>query len=982
MDNGTNNYGVFKRTPSEEIVSRTLQANFRNFSNVIWRTGKAALDSEWNLLNDVAGNTVSNLIKSNIPSGWLSLGKNQSSTNCGIANTIRFYAQEDNQEAVIPNAVVNGYPVLIGGVNYTDTILNQITLSPAGSAARWDFVFLEVWRAQLRARDENNLPIAQNKPDADNIYKFGNVQFGGTNLVDDSIDTVFDEETSERVQVQYRIRVVSNVDFMSTDSYGFDDTNVRAQGAAAVSQVASYNFTNMIHELGDVGLWRAGFGNEASQIALQTVDGYSYAIPMFKIYRRPTNLWGDTGGDDLTALYNQLGNSAVLSALVSDRPDGKFHDGIDATDIIDLRQKVSFSGWNYHKLLEQNLDKFFRGELRQNRIKELTYDAISDTHIFGYTDLYGNVGPSGKRIYWSDAITQQSDIFASVSVSTTGVELDVYRGSGTGNWAVGNTIVVHVTAKYPSGTIIKGTPRVYLEDHLKTVITGTWSNLNTNQAIFSMSTGIWVGTNYDIWVYYDTEIPAGQGITNVQDDLFRVLYANASSFPTSNGVVVRGQNIKTESTRFQDLFEHPFENITDAQTYTETESVRARKQVRISPLIQTTTSKNGSQRALEVETLNVTTKTIYVPYPLQHLRGVYTSSTGGTELAMQNIVSRIQVSDLEANKILVSADYFIGSLTSLQYIPAGPGSEIELLGYIYQGQPLSYVLEHRATTSGTIGSRISLYNSNGVQWEIPVGATVSQFKWAGTRTKVRLSAGAGYDIGGLIIDCTESTNTGYITTMSNRDRVWIDCDYLGAPHDGAQIKLIYSYSPYQGSSIGNQNLSLVCKREHGIFFNNGTGGGVIDTSGITGTSSLMFTPLSPKLPGSFNDYLRNGTVIEITGGGRKRFSTDTWMFASYDVYGYHGGGRLWVDTDYLVPATPETTQRGFLSQPMLEIIFEEPLVDTLYAEFAMPLLVRNKVSGELLIMIQIGNKGIHTSDSPILVDLFRLEERIITNNLC
>lgn len=976
MDNGTNNYGAFKRTPSEEIVSRTQQAKFRSFSNVIWRTGKPALDSEWNLLNDVSSSFTADLVRCSSPSGWLTLGKNLYPTgNCNVSNAFEIYAQENSQEVAVPNAIVNGLPLLIGGVASSNSVYNRIVLPPASSSTRWDFVFLEVWRAQLRARDENNHDLAQNKPSAESVYKFGNVQYGGANLPDESIDTVFDEETSERVQIQYRIRTVANVVFPNTDSYGFDDTNVHAQGAGNAPQVSGYNFTNMATELGDPSLWRAGSGNEASQIALQTVDGYVYAIPMFKVYRRATYTWGDSGGDNASAAHNQLGNSAVLTDLVSDRPDGKFNNGIDASDIIDLRLKVSLTGWNFEKILESNLDKYFRGTLKSNRIPQLTYDAIADSHVFGYTDLLGNMGSSGKRIYWSDAITQQTDIFANVSVTTVSTDLDVFRGSGTGNWAVGNTIVIKTTSRLPMGTIIKGTPRIYLEDQAKTIITGTWSGLNTNQVVFSISAGIWIGTNYDIWVYYDIETPVGQGLTNVQDELLRVIYPNYAAF--TGGVVVRGQYLKTESNRFQDLFEHPFENKTDSKIYTEIESVRQRKQVRISPLIRTTTTLVGGTRTLEVETLDTSAKTIHVPYPLQHLRGVYTSSSGGTELAMQNIASRIQISGIENNQFLISADYFIGTLTSLQYAPAGPGSEIELLGSIFQGQPLNYVLEHRALSSGVVGTRVSLYNTNGVQWTMPVGALPTQFKWSGTRTKVRLSAGAGYDVGGLIIDCTESSNTGYISTMSNRDKVWIDCDYLGAPHAGAQIRLIYTSTSYQGSSIGNQNLTLVSKRQKGVFFNNGTGGGTVATTGTTGTSSFLFTPLSPKLPGSFNDYLRNGVPIEITSIGRKRYSSDIWTEATYDVYGFHGGGELWSDSSYVMPSTPQVTQRGFLSVPLVKVIFEEPLIDTQYAEFILPLLVRNNVTNELYLMIQIGNKGVHSSDSSVLVDLFHLSERIV-----
>lgn len=977
MNLGTNNYNALKLTPSEEIVSRTIQTNYKSYTNVIWRTGKPALDSEWNLINDLSMEMFTNTIRSVLPSGWLNLGKNKHTTNSGISNTIEFYAQENQQDLVLPNAIVNGWPLLVGGTNYSSSILNRIVLEAPGSR-RTDFVFLEVWRAQLRARDENNAPYNQNKPTSEYVYKFGNVQFAGTNLPDDSIDTVFNEETSERVQIQYRIRTVPNVIFTNTDSSGFENSSVQAQGAGSTPQLTGYGFTNMATELGDAGLWRAGNGNQASQTTLKTVDGYVYAIPMFKISRRGTNPYNDTAGDLASVPYNQAGNSTALSSLVSDRPDKKFNDGIDASDIVDLRNKIALS-LNYQKIMEQNLDKLFRGTLKSNWQQTLAYDSISDTDVLGYNDFLSNAGASGKRIFWSDAITQQSDIFAKVTTTTFSTSLDVYRGAGTGNWAIGNTIVFKTTTRLPVGTIIKATPRLYLEDTAKTPITGgTWFGLNTDQATYALPPGIWVGTNYSIWVYYDLELPANQGLTYTPDELLRVQYFNSSLFGSS-GTVVRGTNIKTETMRYQDLLQHPFENKTNTETFTETSLVKQRKQIKVSPLIQTTSEKNGATRTLQVETLNKTAKTVHVPYPLQHLRGVYTSATGGTEIAMQQVVTRLQVSDLiiSENKILLEEDSFIGTLTSLQYIPSGVGSEIELLGYIYQGSALSFVLEHKVVTGSAIGSRIILCNQTGDIWPIPIGATESQFKWAGTRIKVRQSAGYGYDIGGYIIDCSQSYNNSYINSMADRQPVWLDCDYLGAPHDGADIRMIYSYTPYQGSSVGGQTLSLAYKREKGIFFNNGTGGGTISVTGSSGTSNQTYTPVSPRLPGSLDDHLRNGTAIEITSPGKKRYNTDFWSAATYDLYGYHGGGQLWSE-DYTMPTLQ--APRGFFGLPMLEVIFEEPLVDATYAEFVMPILVKDKITGQLYLMVQIGNKGIHTGEigENILIDLFHLEERIIT----
>ena len=1059
IQDGTNDYGVKKLIPAEVIVSRTLQAKNRSFSNVIWRSGKPALDSEWNLINDMSAEVLTNYIKSNTPSGWLELGKNKFTTNSGVPNNVQFYAQDNMQELASPNAIVNGWPLLVSGTSFIDTTLNSIMLTPASSIARTDFVYLEVWRAQVRSRDTNNYAFVQNKPSTTELWGFGNVKLGSlgrgvsctraisshlvtftTNIpaittsgdkltvrlsstllkdyviqtinspvsvtlatnvetdvdswsnvsweirsknfsfIDDLVDVAIKPsvngiETSQRVQIQYAIRVVPNVLFTDSESKGFNSANVQGQGANPNPQVASYDFVNMKDELGDAGLWRSGHGDQASQVALGTVDGYSYAIPMFKINRRSTITYNDTGVDQGTAAINQQGNASILGGI-SDRPDNKFNDGIDVTDIVDLRMKIFPSGANWQEIIEKNIDILFRGMLKSNRAPELFYDSIANTDVIGYNDKWLDQGASGKRTYWSDAPTQQTDIFAEVKTITTSNSLDVYRASGTGNWHINDTIIVQILPTLPTGTIIPNNPRVYVENTtFNSAVTGTWTGVGTNIMTFRIDNIISPAlSNYDIWVYYDISLPAGQGIKYVPNDVLRVNYANSSAFV--NGSVVRGMRLDPVVTRYQDLFDHCFENETDIDVFSEIEIERQRKQLKISPLIESTSVRNGATRVLEVETLNKTAKTIYVPYPIQHLRGVYTNATGGTEIATQSI-SGLNVTsiDLSKNEILVSTGNFVAKLTSLKYDSSGSftGSEIELL--VVAGGNYGPVFQHRTSTT-PFGTRVKLYSTTGAPY-ILTDPIKENYKWQGNIIKVRSGSDYGFDLNSFVIDCKLSDNNSIISSMADRQQLWVDMDYLGAAHQGAELRIIYQHTPYQGSDVGNQNVSLLHKREKGFFFNNGTGGSVIDPEGITGTSNCNYTPLSPNLPGSFEDYRRNGATIALSSTGTPRFQSDIWSSAIYDVYGYSCGGSIWVD-QFTVPASPEITKRGFLSEPILQTIFEKIATDAVYAEFVLPLLVKNRLTGEVYLLIQIGNKGIHIiQEGPILLDIFHLDERVI-----
>ena len=275
-------------------VSRTLSALARQFTNVVWQADKPPLDSELNLMSQIEWESLSNVVRSQVHSGF-------------FLDPTR--AREDyevdplwtNQFAIGVPAVVDlieeAEPVLIAAVNgwvfpvagtQIDSVKNRIALYPPPSTdARTDFVFLEVWRTIVAPN-----PSTVNKPTAATIWKYGNVEFGGTNITDDIEDPSIGFETTERVQLQYRIRVVGSGDGLGTSidlsNYpdGLDDPQIRAQGTAT-SPVLAYQFDNMRQELGDPSLWRAGDGNYLN--GLGTIDGYVYAIPIAGIFRRNTS---------------------------------------------------------------------------------------------------------------------------------------------------------------------------------------------------------------------------------------------------------------------------------------------------------------------------------------------------------------------------------------------------------------------------------------------------------------------------------------------------------------------------------------------------------------------------------------------------------------------------------------------------------------------------------------------------------------------
>jgi hypothetical protein len=355
-----------------------LDPTGRNWETVAFNPGKPVLSAELNLQQDVDGGFGQTALKRALPSGWLSpdfLGSSD------MASAI-FTSSVVANELLIPNdllAHVNGWLLRVSDTE--DNTQNKLALpvSPVGvGAKRTDLVILEVWRRLLSAS-----PSTVGKSPTARIWLNGNVKIAAAddlvlNPADDILDVVLGAESTKRVQIQYRLRVISGVDIFAFP-YGIDDPTVVANSvpvvAAAPDGVATaFLYTNQSAN-GDSGLWRAGDGNPAN--ALGTVDGYIYAIPLEAVFRRNQNAFDK----------NSNHNGGVATPGPSDRPDGLFFDVIAARDVADLRLGVSPTGWDYREVLDKNFGYLLDNVTRTDWI----------------TTLIGG-GYSGHTVLWADEI--------------------------------------------------------------------------------------------------------------------------------------------------------------------------------------------------------------------------------------------------------------------------------------------------------------------------------------------------------------------------------------------------------------------------------------------------------------------------------------------------------------------------------------------------------------------------------------------------
>jgi len=426
----------------------TVQDKFnpdKSFTDVKFGSDSVLLEVELNEMQKIQNHMRAEILRNMVHSGFLSMGKTLVGLDFlrtkrdGAVLVPATYAQfnfKNMMQIDAIKAVVNGFMLdiskFVDATGYSDADLttgNLIQLpDPPATGTREDLVFLEVWFEEIG--------------DGETINRYGGTKSGI--LTNDLKDSRIGEETSRRNQLKWRIRSVAGVNFGSKPEGVDDATVVKAWGAntADTTRVFTKHAT-------DKGLYVAGDGSQASKDELRTVDGYVYAVPMFRVSRRNsgsfsvnnptgarnavrlvttqavsasevpvtfgvTSVAGIQVGDMLisddgtlfgkvTAIDTNANTLTTARAafavgfggainLKSDRPDGLYADIIDERDIIDLRHYAPLQKPDYKALLASEFQKYMRGELAK-RATLKTYHGLrktpTDASTVFYTSLDG-----------------------------------------------------------------------------------------------------------------------------------------------------------------------------------------------------------------------------------------------------------------------------------------------------------------------------------------------------------------------------------------------------------------------------------------------------------------------------------------------------------------------------------------------------------------------------------------------------------------
>lgn len=824
--------------------TRVLDPDDRNFEEVIYQKRKPPLSCEWNLDTRNVSQRNGKDINTIVPSGWAIVGdvkKDFLEDECMAAdvltssslaeNTIKLIALDKGVETRKLIAWVNGWRILVQGSSSTDEN-NIITLpEPPTTGNRVDFVFLEVWRKLITTSDTT-------------IYKYGNILYGGTNFSNDLIDPAVNIETSLRIQLQYRIRIVEDIDIENYPS-GFDPNKVFVQGP--LSSVATCTFNNFTQMDTDLGLWRGGAGDSAAQEILQTVDGYTYAIPMFAIHRRNNGEYDpDTGSNGTEKTLINYNNG-----IASDRPDDLYNNWIVPRDILDMRHRVTPQE-NYKEICNDAFRKLIKGQLTE-KIEKTTLgedhygvlitqaDAVSNVDKAG-SDIIGE-GDGARRVFSNAAVTQP-ETFAVRTINDK-------TGGGTPGtpWAANDQVQINITS-YPSGSVITSIDEAYIQsgpiDSTGFTDLTTVSALPTSNLILEVPTGSDLITTSDSFTLeYTVSYPSGPyGFTEVPDNMLEVRKEDSTVSIASQDMDIR---VRIDST-------------------------------------QIVTNDGTKYSTLHNALGNITEPWDFGHQMIYHKTGP--STTFSRTISDYNIlgVARARINSADATIVTVSR-------TASQYtvsLDPAPGADDDLEFTLYtdnkffqtnkQGRAIIDCFEMRELTP--------VEPANGIRTDFHIDSTNQAILAIASQDIRDEGKGVAWIDGSMATLLTDN-----VTLPLDSTKTRVEIAFNGAPSNGANIEVpvlmrsaigasegytfFYERTPYQGMIDASSWVTGKIEAEGPTITTTSGSGAITDYTYSTGTAEFTGTTTVRGVGTEWTSYAKAGYLIRANSDASKEYTIDS-----------------------------------------------------------------------------------------------------------
>ena len=257
-------------------VTPYLPTRDRSYESLLFQRGKPLTHAELNQLQQLLTERLRNFARALTLAGWRSVAPQD------LAVT-----GPDQLRLAANQLVAEGWVLDLADPAAPDRALSY-TLSPAPpSGTRSDLLGVEFWLHEVAPP----VPPPPGSPtDADptrqQVYPAGyadHPQPYPNDLMDPVLGTPTAFETARRVQLRWRLREVQGFDFSVLQNgqlQGLPGVYPRG-GRTSPTTVYGYQPLNAY-------VWRAGAADPAAADALNTVDGYSYFVPLCRLDRQPT----------------------------------------------------------------------------------------------------------------------------------------------------------------------------------------------------------------------------------------------------------------------------------------------------------------------------------------------------------------------------------------------------------------------------------------------------------------------------------------------------------------------------------------------------------------------------------------------------------------------------------------------------------------------------------------------------------------------
>ena len=657
---------------------------------------------------------------------------------------------------------------------------------------------------------------------------------GGSVFLDDnSIHPDANVETTKRVQIQYRLRVVSGVDPSAYPDAGLGSPQVKAFGP---NTSGNFQYENQGSVTGDYGLWKAR--------CLNTVDEYCWAIPLAFVSRR------NTVGYD--AENNANGTTIAASGFI--RPDFLTAEWVTDKDILDVRRKVPAQ--SPEELLAVGFDTLSRNNLKTLMdLKALGGDQYGSELL--QVDLVGS-GSGGEAIDADLATVAGGTITSEVDAdntevqtitATTSIPADVTMPSKANG--VYHPNPAYYDAKYAGG-VLDGVP-----------VPGAFEGVGTASPVFKFASNVATKvtnpnlTEYEITARYILRSPLGLNKTPAAPHMV------VNSNPSSGDIYYQGVLV-SDSSRVTETWDSTnaigFTNYVQAFAGVDDPNViqRARAStVEMHYFVEVTSVTSPDIQTLiinrNISPDGISDYVIYTVSEVINKDAGFSLKIANTEISSSSITITTEpgFSFVEGTTIEVVAyvQAYVEPTTDDNTTPRN-GASVNFISETRSLSPFyrSAVIEidsvwpspitswDFASTAGTI---------QGISSANTIDSTSQYVCWhddAGTFTMIPLTSVTGFDTTQVSVELATGVNTGTLILQAT-----VKQDVLEHDNNATDSLLIgYDYVPSQISSSLPTSLSLkmVTAPKTISISNMGTGGG---TAGVPYALPMDQIPVNDEL---------------------------------------------------------------------------------------------------------------------------------------